>query len=96
MPTSAMATFSSATYPDTSIISMRSRKGSAMVSKTFAVHMNKTWWSWCECYGNKDFGGDDSWGCGFVVIRIDLKNGWLLGVMVMGIDFGGGGGCAEE
>lgn len=40
--TLAMASFSSATYPDTSITSIRSFNGSGIVSNTLAVHINKT------------------------------------------------------
>lgn len=39
--TSAMASFSWATYPDTLIISILSRRGSGMVSITLAVQMNR-------------------------------------------------------
>lgn len=40
--TSAMASFSWATYPDTLIISILSLRGSGMVSVTLAVQINKT------------------------------------------------------
>lgn len=40
--TSAIASFSWATYPDTFIISILSLRGSGMVSITFAVQINKT------------------------------------------------------
>jgi hypothetical protein len=38
----AIMSFSSATYPDTSMISMRSRSGSGIVSVVLAVQMNNT------------------------------------------------------
>ena len=41
--TLAIAIFSSATYPDTSITSIRSFNGSGIVSRTLAVQMNRTY-----------------------------------------------------
>lgn len=41
--TSAIASFSSATYPDTLMTSILSRSGSGMVSVTLAVQIKRTW-----------------------------------------------------
>ena len=69
----AMASFSSNTYPDTSIISIRSRKGSGIVSNRFAVQMNNTFDRSTEDRMLRDFHQTPSFDMTFEMGLSDLR-----------------------